>query len=131
MKRFLLNKKGFFALLLALFLGSGTAYAYSDFSAVSPSGHTLYYRITDYINNYVELTYPGTLNEPWGGYAQPTGNVTFPSTVTNNGTTYTVKGIGQYAFFRCAGMTGSLTIPNTVTSIGQFAFQVCSGLNGT
>ena len=131
MKRFLLNKKGFFAFLLALFLGSGTAYAYSNFSAVSPSGHTLYYRITDYDNHYVELTYPGTLNEPWGGYDQPVGNVTLPSTVTNNGTTYTVKAIGQYAFFRCAGMTGDLIIPNTVTSIGQFAFQVCSGLNGT
>ena len=99
MKKLLPNKKSFVALLFALYLGSGTAYAYS-FSAVSPSGHTLYYRITDYINNYVELTYPGNdLNDPWGGYSQPTGNVTFPSTVTNNGTTYTVKGIGQYAFY--------------------------------
>ncbi len=130
MKRILQHQKAIFALLLAFCLGLGTAYA-SDFSAVSPSGHTLYYRITDATNHYVELTYPGTLSEPWGGFVQPTGNVTLPSTVTNNGTTYTVKAIGIYAFFRCSGMTGSLTIPNTVTSIGEFAFQVCSGLNGS
>ena len=130
MKRILQHQKAIFALLLAFCLGLGTAYA-SDFSAVSPSGHTLYYRITDATNHYVELTYPGTLSEPWGGFVQPTGNVTLPSTVTNNGTPYTVKAIGIYAFFRCSGMTGSLTIPNTVTSIGEFAFQVCSGLNGS
>ena len=62
MKRFLPNKKGFFALLLALFLGMGTAYAF-DFSEVY-SGNTFYFQITDATNHYVKLTYPGTLNEP-------------------------------------------------------------------
>ena len=39
----------------------------------------------------------------------------------------TVTSIGQYAFFRCSGLT-SLTIPNSVTSIGYDAFRNCSGL---
>ena len=129
MKRFLLHRKGVFALLLALFLGMGTAYAF-DFSEVY-SGNTFYFQITDATNHYVKLTYPGTLNEPWGGYVQPTGNIILPSTISHGGTDYTVTAIGDYTFFRCSGMTGSLTIPNTVTSIGEFAFQVCSGLNGS
>ena len=129
MKRFLLHRKGVFALLLALFLGMGTAYAF-DFSEVY-SGNTFYFQITDATNHYVKLTYPGTLNEPWGGYVQPTGNIILPSTISHDGTNYTVTAIGDYAFFRCEDLTGSLTIPNTVTSIGEFAFQICSGLNGS
>ncbi len=39
--------------------------------------------------------------------------------------------IGQYAFQRCKGLTGTLTIPNSVQTIGQQAFQECSGLTGT
>ncbi len=42
-----------------------------------------------------------------------------------------VTTIGDYAFYRCSGLTGSLTIPNSVTSIGQNAFSGCSGLTGS
>ena len=38
-----------------------------------------------------------------------------------------VKGIGNYAFYKCSGLT-SVTIPNSVTSIGSYAFEGCSGL---
>ena len=38
-----------------------------------------------------------------------------------------VKGIGNYAFYGCTGLT-SVTIPNSVTSIGYNAFSSCSGL---
>ena len=38
-----------------------------------------------------------------------------------------VTAIGDYAFFKCSGLT-SVTIPNSVTSIGDYAFSVCSGL---
>ncbi len=122
--------KGVFALLLALGLGMGTAYAYT-FSAVY-SGKTLYFNITDATNQYVEITYPGTsTSNPWNGYPKPTGSITLPSNVTYNGVTYTVKKIGNYAFYQCGDLTGSLAIPNTVTSIGNHAFDDCYGFSGT
>ena len=88
--------KGVFALLLALFLGMGTAYAH-DFSAVC-SGKTLYFNIIDATNHYVEITCPGDPgpgNTGWDGYTKPTGNITLPSNVTYNGVTYSVKAIGR------------------------------------
>ena len=77
-------------------------------------GKTLYYDITsdstvEVNNNYVS------------------GNVVIPSTVTYNGTTYSVTSIGGEAFYGCSGLT-SVTIPNSVISIGGFAFSGCSGL---
>ena len=50
-----------------------------------------------------------------------------PSTVTNNGTTYTVTGIGVYAFCGCTNLT-NVTIPNSVTNIGFKAFYYCTSL---
>ncbi len=55
------------------------------------------------------------------------GSVVIPSTVTYNGTTYSVTSIGDNAFLYCRGLT-SVTIPNSVTSIGDYAFYNCSGL---
>ena len=131
MNRSLLNQKGVFALLLVLFMGMGTAYAY-NFSKQCSTGQWLYYNIINSTNHYVEITYPGTsTSNPWGGYTQPSGNITLPSTVSYNGVTYTVTKIGNYAFYQCGDLTGSLTIPNTVTSIGNHAFDDCCGFTGT
>ena len=55
------------------------------------------------------------------------GDVAIPSTVTYNGTTYSVTYIGWSAFEDCSSLT-SVTIPNSVTSIGEQAFYGCSGL---
>ena len=55
------------------------------------------------------------------------GSVIIPSTVTYNGTTYSVTSIGGSAFLYCSGLT-SVTIPNSVTSIGERAFLYCSSL---
>ena len=135
MKRVLLIKKGVFVLLLALFAGMGTAYAY-NFSATCPTGQTLYFNITDATNHYVEITYPRYYSDDkyfsyWYGYTEPTGNITLPSSVTYNGTNYSVTAIGNYAFFGCSGLTGSLTFPNTITTIGVNAFTSCSGFTGS
>ena len=105
-----------------------------DFSAVCPSGHTLFYKITDNINHYVTMTYPGS-NSPsqiWseaGG--KPTGHIILPETVTYNNIVYTVTAIDDFTFRTCYGLIGDLVIPNTITSIGEYAFQSCTGLNGT
>jgi len=54
------------------------------------------------------------------------GVVSIQKTVRHNGCNYTVKEIGDEAFYR-SGLT-SITIPNSVTSIGDKAFYNCSGL---
>ena len=55
------------------------------------------------------------------------GDVTIPSTVIYDGTTYNVTRIGNEAFRDCIDLT-SVTIPNSVTSIESGAFYGCSGL---
>ena len=136
----LLNKKRIIALLIALCCGWGTAWASYSFSA-TVSGKTLYFNIVSGTN--VEVCYPGTLNTStscgWDGYTKPTGAVSIPSTVTNNGTTYSVKYIGNYAFAGCTGIT-SVSIPSSIicrasdgyTNTGMSGkgmwFKNCSGL---
>jgi len=41
-----------------------------------------------------------------------------------------ISSIGNYAFFRCVGLSGSLVIPNSVTSIGDYSFFDCFRLSG-
>lgn len=53
--------------------------------------------------------------------------VNIPSSITINGKTYSVTGIGDCAFYGCTGLT-SITIPNSVASIGNAAFYNCNGL---
>ena len=123
-----MRKKVFlFSVLLSLLVLPMVASAY-DFSAVAPNGQTLYYNINSGTTT-VSITYPGTSNNSgyYSGYTLPTGDLTIPSNVTYNGTTYSVTSIGDYAFLFCSGLT-SVTIPNSVTSIGEMAFYFCSGL---
>ena len=97
------------------------SYAY-DFSAVSSSGHTLYYNI---VNGNAEVTSQNGSSPYYNTY--PTGNLVIPSSVNYYGNTYNVTSIGVAAFQNCSGLT-SVTIPNSVTSIDLWAFQYCSGL---
>lgn len=55
------------------------------------------------------------------------GEVTIPSTVTNEGTTYTVTAIGNNAFKECVNLY-RVDIPASVTNIGAQAFRGCTGL---
>ena len=55
------------------------------------------------------------------------GSVVIPSTVTYDGTTYSVTSIGWSAFYGCSSLT-SVTIPTGVTSIESGAFSGCGGL---
>ena len=55
------------------------------------------------------------------------GNIIIPSQVTYQDTTYSVTGIGEYAFDDCSGLT-SIIIPNSVTNIREVTFSNCTGL---
>ena len=94
-----------------------------DFS-YNYQGNTLYYNITS--DNTVEVTYYSSDNY-FQNNNYVNGDVVIPSSVTNNGTTYSVTSIGASAFSYCSGLT-SVTIPNSVTSIGEVVFAYCSGL---
>ena len=92
-----------------------------DFS-YTHQGKTLYYDITS--DNTVAVTYYSSSSSS-NNYVS--GDVVIPSTVTYNGTTYSVTSIGRSAFSGCSGLT-SVTIPNSVTSIEDWAFYGCSSL---
>ena len=99
-----------------------SAFAY-DFSAVAPSGQTLYYNI---VEGNAQVTYQ-SFSSGHPSYSNLTGSLTIPSNVTYAGTTYSVTSIGDHAFSYCSGLT-SLTIGSSVTYIGREAFKNCSGL---
>ena len=107
----------FFLIVICL-----NAHAY-DFSAVAPTGQTLYYNIS---GSNVTVTKPGSIIA-WQGFTQPTGYLTIPSSVSYNGVTYTVTSIGYGAFNDCQNLT-TVNMPNTITSIGNYAFEQCIGL---
>ncbi len=88
-----------------------------DFSAVAPSGQTLYYGITP--NGVQVIRHPD--------YTTITGGLTIPAMVTDSaGISYNVTAVGDYAF------TGfpltSVTISTGISSIGNLAFKGCPSL---
>ena len=112
------------AIVIALCTMVHTVWAY-DFSVVVSSGQTLYFNID---SNTVSVTYPGTSSTQYnGGYTRPTGDLVIPSSVTYNGTTYSVTSIGYAAFYSCNSLT-SVVIGDSVTSIGNYAFAYCESL---
>ena len=55
------------------------------------------------------------------------GELVIPETVTYTGFDYTVTEVGDHAFQRCSGLTGTLTFPTTMRIIGVSAFAQCTG----
>lgn len=103
--------KKLITLLLAL-VATNTLWAY-DFSVDG-----IYYNILTDKTNEVEVA---------SGYPKYTGDIIIPSSVTYNGSTYSVTTIGLEAFHSCYKMT-SVIIPGSVTSIRPYAFQNCDSL---
>ena len=104
-------KKKLLSIILLLLAGLSAAQAY-DFSAVTPSGQTLFYTIDTVTNTTVSVV--GFDN------TQPLGNLTIPNTVTYGGITYSVTSIGTMAFYGCKGLT-SVTIPILTSSSARIA----------
>lgn len=108
--------KKILAILIAIMLMTVSKSVFaSDFTAVSPSGHTLQYTIIN--NNSVSVYSNGF----------PSGALVIPDSVTYKGYTFAVTSISDAAFENCSGLT-SVTIGNSVTFIGSYAFSGCSGL---
>ena len=109
--------------LFALSLCSLVVRAY-DFSAVAPTGQTLYYSIM--FDGYVEVVCPNQNN--WDSYQEPEGYLIIPSTVEYNNITYTIIFIGSNAFKSCTLLT-NVDLPNTIQTISDGAFENCSNLS--
>jgi len=85
----------------------------------------IFYNITDENAKTVEMTYQG---DSYSSYSNEySGAVNIPSSVTYNGTTYSVTSISDNVFKGCNELT-SVSIPNSVTYIASEAFAGCSGL---
>ena len=104
----------------ALILIGQKMFAY-NFSAIAPTGQTLYFNI---VNGNAHVT---SQNDYGYGGTGPTGNLIIPSSVSNGENTYPVTAIDSNAFERCYDLT-AITIPSSVTSIGNWAFSCCYGL---
>ena len=105
-------------MLAALMLTAAITTSAYDFKV----GNLCYSNNSDGTTVYVTFEYSGNPH-----YASLSGDINIPSTVTYNGVTYTVIGIGGYAFENCTGFR-SVIIPNSVTSIGKGSFKNCTGL---
>lgn len=116
-------KKHILPLLVAIFTAV-QAFAY-DFSAVSPSGHTLYYKYISKSDKTVELTFEISYSEPYE--TQPEGDLIIPATVENEGVQFTVISIGNSAFYNCKKIK-SVVIQEGVTTIVNAAFKNCDRL---
>ena len=104
-----------------------------QFTATLSDGTTLYLLAGDGAGT-ATLTYDGSNPRHWQSETTATvsvttyqGDLTLPETVSANGKTYTLTGIGEEALMGCRSLT-SVTLPNTIQWLGEGAFAVCRGL---
>ena len=99
-----------------------SAVGWQNFSRIETGSYDfvvngIYYSITSV--NTVAVTFKDT------EYQSYSGTVTIPSSVTYEGSSYTVTAIGPRAFRDCMDLLTAVNIPSTVTTIGEAAFAGC------
>ena len=94
-------------------------------------------RITKYHGSAKDIVIPSTLGGytvKWVGSGNTANNPVFDNSSLAADTTITfsntVTAIGQYAFYGCSKIVGTLELPSSLTYIDQFAFTNCTGLTG-
>lgn len=119
--------KTFFTLILAFVATSTLMAEYYDFL----SGD-LYYKFSNTSLDAVEVVSKVSPweHETWDTTENYPGltDVIIPSSVTHDGVTYNVTGIGYRAFHGCSTLK-SIIIPNSITSIEGGVFGECSSLD--
>ncbi len=89
--------------------------------SVSFSEDGIYYHILD--ENSVAVTDSAYQKET----STYVGDLVIPASVSHEGNTYTVTGIGDCAFSHCPNLV-TITLPETITSIGDYVFWKCTSL---
>jgi hypothetical protein len=102
-----------------------------QFSAPDPDGTgTIYYKrinISDPADKTVMVTNSEYDTTTYYRTASYESSVTITATVTYEGVEYTVKEIGDYAFYDCVDLT-SISLPEGLKTIGGYAFRGCTSL---
>ncbi len=88
-----------------------TTWAYDFYDETSG----FYYNIVD---GGVEVTYASDNKTDECTF---TDDIIIPESVEYEGTTYTVVGVGEYAFYKARGLT-SIELPSKLTYVGEYAF---------
>lgn len=92
-----------------------------NYSSVTPSGHILYYNIS---NNEAEVTFMSYNYPNYGSSLDST--LIIPDSIMYDSVMYPVTAIGYQAF--AYAEMDSVVIPNTVKTIGMWAFGPCQNL---
>ena len=99
---------------------SGCTVTVKEFSSGFEVGGLFYKTAEGYSMDFVEVT-----GNPGGG--KYSGDVVVPGTVEYDGITYTVKGVGNWAFEGCGDLR-KVTISEGIYEIGAYAFFYCGNL---